>query len=169
MNVIVTGTERSGSTFIGQSIARSLQISGSDIWNGTASCHDDKHYVLHRSIPYGLPPIFYNVRDFLKNIPNAHWVITVRDINISEKARHIWPKNEHQRQCESIRAREVIYEIMHRSNYYFLLSYETLMFLGNPYLNKLYNFLNIPVRNRFYPELRDGNKKYLTNPKNPVK
>ena len=57
------------------------------------------------------------------------------------------------------KARKIMIEIMQKEPF-FIWSYESFMFLGEPYLKILYQWLGI--KSNYMPEINDGNKKYYS-------
>ena len=91
---------------------------------------------------------------------DVYFVLTVRDqwiAKLSKIREHTfadWPTAEE----EMEKAREIMNRIIQEIARVFIFSYESLMYLGAPYAQVLYQFLG--VESDYVPELRDANPKY---------
>mgnify|MGYP004256104561 FL=1 len=59
----------------------------------------------------------------------------------------------------SDRARDIMLQVMSMDYPWYISSYETMIYLGKPYLDLLYEFMG--VESDFMPSLRDGNLKRI--------
>jgi len=163
--IIVVGPESSGSMLIAKICAHALDLAEFGDWNGVGGIGDDKvgDKVIHRSLPYGDPPIFPNIKNWIEEYGNSHelyFVLTTRDISMSEVSRHNrWSKTFKQSTVESDKAREILTGIMKDESDldYIIWSYESFMFLKEDYLQTLYDFIG--VKSDFIPKLIDANRR----------
>jgi hypothetical protein len=164
--VFVLGPESSGSKLCARIIAHVLGIAAFDAWDGTAWAVSDQHRVLHRSLPYGLDtPRYPDVRKLVGRFApgfNLYFVLTTRDITISERSRiERFGKPLAQVSRETKKARSMMQKIMALDFPRLVFSYESLVYLGKPYLQDLYRFLG--VESGFQPVITDGNRKRILN------
>lgn len=161
--VFVLGAESSGSKLIAMVISNALSIDDYGDWDGTGYSDKGNDKVLHRSLPYMIPPQWPSIEEWVdENIAgyDLYFVICTRDISLSEYSRAIrWDKSSQQIKGESNRARQMISKIITSHHAHMIWSYETFMFLKQPYLQTLYKFLDI--ESDFMPVLIDGNKRWL--------
>ena len=163
--IIVIGPESTGSKLIAKIIAHVLDIKPFGDWNGTGWCDGGHHKVYHRSLPYDLPPKFPDIPALIgenRNNFDISFILTTRDITISEISRNLrWGKGLGQVRKESARAREIMTEVMNSGLPGFIWSYETFIFLGKHYLDRLYSFVGLS--SDFIPELADGNRSKINS------
>lgn len=157
--VIVLGPESSGSKLIARVCAHVLGIRPYGEWNAVGWCAGGGHEVCHRSLPYGDPPRFPDVESMIAEHRADHdirFVLTTRDVTLSEMSRsRRFAKPAPQLREESRRAREIMAGLLRSEWPVFIWSYETFMFLGKDYLDRLYAFLG--TASDFMPDLVDGN------------
>lgn len=163
--IFVIGTESSGSMYIAKIISHVLGVQEYGTWDGGAwsASENSKNLVCHRSQPYGADNTFSDIKKWNEEYSeyDIKYVICTRDITISEFSRKKrWPnRNFNKFPDESNKAKNIIYYVMN-NNSYMIWSYETFMFLKEPYLFSLYNFLD--VKSNFIPrDIKDANKKYI--------
>ncbi len=167
--IFILGPESSGSRLISKIIAHALEIQNFDSWNGSGWMYSKTHKICHESLPAGDESKFPDIDGWIsENRENyeLNFVLTTRDITISECSRiDRFAKPLHQVQKESAIARKIIRDILHNEFKTMFWSYETFMYMGNTYLELLYNFLEID--SDFFPVLVDGNKARLMGGKLP--
>ena len=158
--VCIIGPESSGSKLIARICSHVLGISQFNEWNGTGWSNNGLHKVIHRSLPYDIPPKFPDVDEWISANTGKfeiYFILTTRDISISEISRfQRWGKPLHQSREETSVAREIMISVLHKNVNCFIWSYESFMFLGKEYLKSLYSFLG--VESEFMPIIIDGNK-----------
>lgn len=167
---IITGPESSGSQFISRVIS---YVVGKDkrykSWSGEGfngqACDDI--IVLHKSQPYSSEGKYLSLKDFEYMFKGykKYFIITTRDKNIIDlsKKRRFCKKDKKQLEMEFFRSRKLLGEIIEKRPC-FIWSYETFLYLGQPYLKKLYEFLE--VDSDFFPsDVFNGNKKYIISKK----
>jgi hypothetical protein len=163
--IYIIGCEKTGSKFISRIIANIMGVCGFEDWNGSGIClFQDNNIVAHFSQPHLNPPQYSDI----KSIENQHkdddlrFIITTRDINISEKSRiKGWSfKNKENVTKQSGEAKKIIEYILKNHNY-FIWSYETMNYLKESYLEVLCKWLGVTSNKCF--DIRDGNKKYIKN------
>lgn len=164
--IYIIGCEKSGSKFISRIIAEVLGVCKHKEWDGSGTCpFQDNNIVAHFSQPHLNPPQYSDI----KLIENQHkdddlrFVITTRDITISEKSRiTTWwfhkHKNKKSVSKESDEAKKIIEYILTNHDY-LIWSYETMNYLKESYLEVLYKWLGITSKTHF--QIIDGNKKYI--------
>jgi hypothetical protein len=176
--VIVQGAESSGTRLISRIAAHVLDCAKYRRSNHTPDVvrsDDGANIVVHRSLPYGRSrnPGWESVADLVdKYCPDGYtlkFVLPVRysafvrqsKLNHRTRGRPGPPSQSVQDWVdgEIERAREHLHEILASPYARLIMSYETLLYLGGPYLQELYRFLG--VRSDFVPGLIDGNRKYL--------
>ena len=169
--VFVIGPESSGSTLIARIISANLNQHEFSEYNGTNFNADHfQHRVCHRSLPSRNPrvPDWVDIDEWLHEFKDykIYFVLCTRDIHISELSRlsrsRLVPGlnlSAQQFRDDSLRAREIIIDVMGRKLDYFLWSYETFLYLGREYLRLLNRFLGVDAD--FMPKVQDGNVKYL--------
>ena len=159
--VFVIGPESTGSKLIAKICSHVLDIQPFGRWDGTAWSDKGQHCVLHRSLPYYIPPVFPDVQAWIEEKQanyDLYFVLTTRDITMSHLSRYErWQKPESDCIQQSKRAREIMLSIMNSEQKSFIWSYETFMFLRQSYLHQLYEFLG--VTSDFIPDLIDANAK----------
>lgn len=157
--VFVIGPESSGSKLIAKVSSQALGIAQFGQWNGSAWSKSETHKVCHRSLPYEKKVKFPDIDAWINKYQQDHdiyFILTTRDITISQASRYQrWKKPQHQSSKESETAKNMMISVMNKNLPYFIWSYETFMFLGEPYLQTLYEFLDI--QSDFCPELMDAN------------
>jgi len=157
--VFVVGPESTGSKLISRILADALGVVQYSQWDGTGCVDNGKDKLCHRSLPYGIPPRYPDIADWINKHRDDYelfFVITTRDITLSETSRiKRFPKNLGQVRRETKHAKMIISELLKSNNKCYIFSYETFMFLQIDYLRKLYEFLGID--STFIPELIDGN------------
>ncbi len=158
--VFVIGPESSGSMLVAKICSHVLGIHKYGDWSGVAWSDKGHHKVCHRSLPYGNPPKYPDVEQWISdNEKNyaIYFILTTRDITISELSRfYRWAKPFKQSQKESAKAMNIMCMIINSKYKYFVWSYEAFMFLKKEYLNSLYQFLG--VESEFIPNLIDANR-----------
>lgn len=158
--VFVLGPEGSGSKLAARICADALGIRAFERWDGDGWCDEGFHRVLHRSLPYGDPPRFPDVVQWIRSHEDEFdlcFVITTRDRTLSEYSRlSRFPKSRQQVRAESEDAKATMVEVMRSGEKYLVWSYETFMFLETAYLEELHRFLG--VESDFAPRLVDGNE-----------
>lgn len=165
--ILIIGPESSGSTLIAKVCAKSIMQESDGFFNsGDSFCTNENQMVIHKSLPEHLPPIFCDINSMIVNYENkgfeVYVILTTRDITISEHSRiKNFLKTKKQVKAESAKAKEIMIEILSNHSKTFIWSYETFMYLGEHYLNKLSAFLDIELENAF--ELRDGNHLTIKN------
>jgi hypothetical protein len=89
-------------------------------------------------------------------------VICTRDITISEKSRlnRMSFRTPEDVSKHSVKAKEIINDILKKYNNWFIWSYETFMYLEKEYLLQLFKFLKINP-NDFQFVIKEGNCKYI--------
>lgn len=161
--VFVIGPESSGSKLIAKVCAHVLGIYEFGQWNGTGSCESGEHKVYHRSLPYGDPPKYPDIQEWIeenKSRYELYFILTTRDISISELSRHDrWSRPAELSRQQSLKAKEIMVGVMKSGFNFFIWSYETFIFLDKNYLDLLYRYLG--VESDFLPELIDGNRKKI--------
>jgi hypothetical protein len=140
-----------------------LKVAEFGSWNGVGRCSSDTNRVIHRSIPYGLPPKYPDPEAWLtEHRPDfeCSFILTTRDLTLSEISRSTrFPKPIAQLRLESRRARELMSRILTSGERSFVFSYESLLFLQKPYLDLLYDFIG--VCSDFIPDLQDANQRRI--------
>ncbi|MEO9850087.1 MAG: hypothetical protein ABJE80_12775 [Reichenbachiella sp.] len=158
--VFVIGPESSGSMLIAKICSHVLGIQAYGSWDGAGWSDEGHHKVCHRSLPYSNPPVFPDIDAWIstnKDEYNIHFVLTTRDLMISEISRFDrFAKPLRQSKLESEKAKEIMKGVMNKDQKYLIWSYETFLFLGLDYLQLLYQFLD--VKSDFIPDLVDGNR-----------
>jgi hypothetical protein len=158
--VFIVGPEGSGSKLIAKICSHVMGIHDFGTWNGSGCSENAINKVVHRSLPYGNPPQYPHIDHWISSNRTEYqiyFILTTRDIGISELSRHFkYAKSHQQSKDESERARQIMIEILNSHNNVFIWSYETFMFLKETYLRLLYSFLD--VSSDFIPELNDANK-----------
>ena len=169
--VFVIGPESSGSTLVARIISANLNRHDYAEYNGTNFNADHfPHRVCHRSLPSRNPrvPDWPNIDEWLTEFKDyrIYFVLCTRDIHISERSRLFRSRlvpglnlTPQQFREDSLKARQIIIDVMGRDLDYFLWSYETFMYLGRDYLRMLNRFLEVHAD--FMPQVKDGNIKYL--------
>ncbi len=175
--IFVIGPESSGSTLLAQIISAALN--GDQEWSGRGfnccnkgKCDADngymfpheevEHLVCHRSMPFLQEAVWPPIEKWKEHY-DATFVISTRDTTISKLS----VVNRFNRSPETVeahqeRARKDITQLLKEDSKTFLFSYETFMYLGDAYIQELYQFLGI--KSDYMPEsLRDGNLKYVSN------
>lgn len=167
--VFVIGPESTGSMLVAKICAHVMGIHPYGEWNGVAWSDTGTHKVCHRSLPYGTPPEYPSIEQWVAENASTHelyFILTTRDITISELSRfERWSRPFDQSRAESDTARKIMSEVIDGKHDYLVWSYESFMFLGRGYLDGLYKFLN--VESSFCPELIDANRGKVFKP-NPV-
>ncbi len=168
--IYIIGCEKSGSKFIAKIIAHVFGVCKFGEWDGVGVCSSkNKNIIAHFSQPHCNPIQYSNI----KAIEQKHkddelkFVITTRDINISEKSRIVtWGFHKHKNKenvsKESGEAKKIIEYILTNHDY-FIWSYETMNYLKEAYLQTIYKWLG--VKSTFNFKIIDGNKKYINNEK----
>ena len=162
--VFVIGQESSGSRLVARACAHSLDIIGFEDWKAVGWTHSEKASVCHRSLPFGTPSKFPDIRRWLKKYcqEELYFVITTRDVTLSDYSKmEVFGKPFEQVMAERNKVREIIAQVMESGHPYTFVSYETLMFLGKPYWGELYAFLDISPANQIFPALLDANAKRI--------
>ena len=169
--IFVIGPESSGSTMIARIISANLNQHDFGEYNGTNFNADHfQHRVCHRSLPSRNPrvPDWPDIDEWLQEFQDyeIYFVLCTRDIHISELSRLFRSRmvpgldiSSHQFREDSLKARQIIIDVLGRKLNYFLWSYETFMYLGRDYLRLLNRFLDVEAD--FMPKVQDGNIKYL--------
>ena len=164
--VFVIGPESSGSMLIARVCSHVLDIHFFGTWNGAAWSDKGNHKVCHRSLPYGYPPQYPNISEWVAENENDYeisFVLTTRDITISEVSRfERWSKPLELSMKESEHAKGMMNEVLAGPHPCFVWSYETFMYLQAPYLQRLYQFLG--VESDFMPVVKDANKNKIADP-----
>jgi len=165
--VFVIGPESSGSMLIARICSHVLNIQRYGEWNGVAWSDKGSHKVCHRSLPYGNPPQYPDIKRWVSENEkdyDLYFILTTRDITISEISRfNRWSKPIEQSQLESAKAKEIIATVINAGHSFFIWSYETFMYLEGSYLDILYQFLG--VKSDFIPELIDANPGKIGQPR----
>lgn len=161
--VFAVGPESSGSMLVARILAHVLKIEPYGLWNGVGWNDSGRHKICHRSLPFGMPPHYPNIDQWIRNNRenyDLYFVLTTRDISLSESSRMSrFMKPKKQVEYESIMARQMMSDIIKRDVNLFVWSYETFMFLEIDYLRMLYRFIGID--SDFSPDLVDGNSKWI--------
>lgn len=160
---IITGGESTGSVFISKCISESMGYAG---WDGYRFYSPNENITfLHRSQPYGVDGTAYSPYSELAQIFNEHecrYIICTRDLtcsNNSKKQRRSRQKKD--LETAHVNCKSIISEIVNSNEKYFIWNYEAMVYLNDIYFNLLYDFLEIRIDARKYPEVVDGNRKYL--------
>lgn len=157
--VFVIGPESSGSKLIARICAHVLGIKQYEPMGG-CDFVNETHKVCHRSLPFLNPPQYPDIEDWInqnKAVYNLFFILTTRDITISEQSRaRRFKKSTEQVKEESEIAKTIMTSVMENQPNCFIWSYETFMFLRMPYLQKLYQYLDL--HSDFIPEIIDGNQ-----------
>ncbi|MFZ0564856.1 MAG: hypothetical protein WAM28_01520 [Chlamydiales bacterium] len=168
--ILVTGPESSGSKYITWVISKAVyQDRPRDHWgsDGLIWYSDGKTLIAHHSQPTLRPPLFRTLCELKNLLPQQcpiFFVIPTRDHSIValSKQRRFNAKNQWGKgieiQHEQI-SREILEEILLKEKA-MVWSYETFIYLGNSYLKKLYEFLEITT-DYFPNNTRDENAKYI--------
>lgn len=158
--VFTIGPESSGSMLVARICAHVLGVAPFGQWNGVGWCDQGRNKVCHRSLPFCIPPRFPDIGKWIADNESdydIHFVLTTRDITLSEISRvERFNKSFEQVRSESLRAKEIMSQIIASEQKHLIWSYETFMFLGQPYLSELYRFLE--VESDFEVPLKDGNR-----------
>ncbi|HPU98967.1 MAG TPA: hypothetical protein PLO53_13580, partial [Candidatus Hydrogenedentes bacterium] len=96
---------------------------------------------------------------------DVYFVLTVRDqwvAKLSKIREHVFASWDRAEQ-EMAQSQQILNQIIREFPRCFVFSYESLMFLGAPYVQMLYQFLGIT--SDYVPPLRDANPKYVMPPK----
>lgn len=164
--VFVVGPESSGSKLTARIAAHVLGVTTFDEWDGSGWCgHEMRpgNRVCHRSLPFMLPPKWPDFDEWIENHGATHqvrFIVTTRDRSISERSRiRRFHKGPEQVTNETNTAVHMIQDLLARETSTHVHSYETMVLLGAPYLNLLYDFLG--VESDFMPEILDGNRPYI--------
>lgn len=169
--IFITGPESSGSKYIMSIICKAVYQDNSYVHWGSKGLlwrSDGQTLIAHHSQPTLRSPIFRTVHEIKKLLPRCpiYFVIPTRDHNIVAiakrrrfNAQDQWGEGievEH----EQI-SREILSEILLNEKA-MIWSYETFIYLGDSYLKKLYEFLDI--KTHYFPNtIRDENAKYIVN------
>lgn len=154
VNILVIGSESSGSNLVAKTIARAIDIK----WDGYGEKLTPIGLIEHSSIPTGSNKHWMGIEDMITD--RTHVIITTRDMTasaLSKKQR--WPFKQYP-EAEVMFAYKMINKIIPKTNNY-IFSYETFIAMGYVYLNLLYDWLEI--NSSYCPELIDGNKKYYAD------
>ncbi|MBG84188.1 MAG: hypothetical protein CMJ40_06530 [Phycisphaerae bacterium] len=160
----VIGPESSGSTLTARICAQVLlgvpfDSERSEEWE------DDKgNRVWHVSLPSGPEATFADVNQWVRDYSDTHdlhFILTTRDITLSEYSRRgrFMRRGSYEVKRHSDRARDIMLQVMSMDYPWYISSYETMIYLGKPYLDLLYEFMG--VESDFMPSLRDGNLKRI--------
>lgn len=155
--IFVIGPESSGSSYIARLIGEAL---GYSEWNGrgfnccnSPFCDKEsgflephtpvKQVICHRSLPFGrnrdYPPIAR-----WRQAYDTRFVICVRDRNISEQSRMLRWGRRRPYVSQTDNAASIINDLLQRDPCScIVVSYEGLVLLGRPYLDKILRFLDI--------------------------
>lgn len=164
--VFVIGPESTGSMLAAKICSHVLGIDSYGQWNGVAWSDRGHHKVCHRSLPYGTPPQYPDIQQWVAENQDSHelyFVLTTRDITISELSRfERWSRSFEESRKESEIACRILVDVISAGHRNMVWSYESFMFLGNSYLRSLYDFLD--VASDFSPELVDANAAKVIRP-----
>jgi hypothetical protein len=164
---IITGPESSGSVFISRVVS---YVVGKDAsygqWDGygmNGKIGDDI-VCLHRSQPYANAETYYTLEQYQEDFSgyDIYFIVTTRDMHISAISKAKRFKRNQKEILENKKvSREILTRIMSSNEKSFVWSYETMLYLGEAYFKKLYEFLK--VDSSFVPgDMKDGNKKYIS-------
>ncbi|KNC51551.1 uncharacterized protein AMSG_07451 [Thecamonas trahens ATCC 50062] len=165
---VVVGIESSGSRLTAKSLAAALGIM--DGWDGLEDIGNRKHHVFHRSLPHGnrdvgvrgsFPEIPTLVASLERSFEDVFVVLTVRDAHIEQCSKlnmhnggdsttNVW---------EMQHGRELVRSLMAAGYVDVVVSYEALMFIGEPYMYSIYDKLGI--KSSYMPRLVDANHRYI--------
>ncbi len=131
-------------------------------YSGYGECNsiDKNIYVLHASQPSKNINNYTDLNIFRKKYKNykLFFIITTRyyDIScLSMKKRFNWNKQN------LTKTKNILEEILKSNEKTFIWNYETMLYFGNIYFDQLSNFVECKLDNKIYPEIIDGNFKYL--------
>lgn len=151
---------------VGRVVAHVLGAADYGDWDGIGWIDNGGNKVCHRSLPFGSPSVYPNVRKWINDNEGEYelyFVLTTRDQTISEASRiNRFNKPVEQVQRESLEARQIIRDLLGSEQKCFIFSYETFMYLELSYLQQLYRFLG--VESGFMPSITDGNRRRLLGP-----
>ena len=169
--IAVIGPESSGSTHLAKLLTTALGLE----WSFRSlqqfpTTEKDKRLpnkVFHASLPAFPDHKFIDIEAFEKNNKKFYeridYVVCTRDITISEQSRRQrWPKRDFSLLEEHRQKAKSIIEHVLTTKRSMIWSYETFMFLKHQYLVRLFNFLEIDLKN--IPDLNDivdGNVKHI--------
>lgn len=177
---IILGVESSGTKLAGQLAAVALELStGLDTlrMHGDVACHTNRskclhnNLVVHRSLPHGhaFPNVTAIVDDLKLNCSIVRLVICTRDKHISMRSK-LWT-HQHSTTLaayeQAIGVRMLQELVKSGIAPHFIFSYESLMLLGDAYIDQYIKFLrnnstydNPGMMALASPYLRDGNIRY---------
>lgn len=154
------GPESSGSLLTARICAQVLMDVPFDS-ERTEKWEDDAgNRVWRVSLPSGPETTFVDVNQLVQDYSQTHdlhFILTTRDITLSEYSRRgrFMRRGSYEVKRHSDRAHDIMLQIMTMDYPWYISSYETMIFLGKPYLDLMYEFLG--VESDFIPSLRDGN------------
>jgi hypothetical protein len=166
--IIVTGPECSGSTYIAQILAYSMDLDPTfQGWNGRGQIGalGDPCIVLHRSQPnkaHGFIPL----AQFESMFPGYElkFVLCTRDRTVSAMSNLARRGKDAEIQAsEEAEALRIMLDVMNSRHSFYIWSYETFMFLKSAYLNVLFASFIRPMRHIDIDEstIIDGNVKFI--------
>lgn len=162
--VFVIGPESTGSTLIARICGHVLCGVPMDSGEKTQWKDAEDNQVWHVSLPSGAAATFPDIDAWIRKYSETHaihFILTTRDITLSEFSRRgrFMRRGEDEVRMQSQRARDIMIHAIGLGYPWHVVSYETLVFLGAPYLELLYEFIG--VKCDFMPTLRDANRKRL--------
>ncbi|MDG2424764.1 MAG: hypothetical protein P8M22_12400 [Phycisphaerales bacterium] len=162
--VFVIGPESTGSTLIARICGHVLCGIPMNSGEKTQWKDQDDNQVWHVSLPSGAAASFPDIDAWIskyKETHAIHFVLTTRDITLSEFSRRgrFMRRGAEEVKQQSQQARDIMIHAMGLGYPWHIVSYETTVFLGAPYLDLLYRFIG--VESDFLPPLRDANLKRL--------
>lgn len=158
---LIVGPEGSGSSLVSRIIAHVVGATTFDKWKGLGNVQGNGWKVMHRSLPSLKRPRFYDIEKMIRKHKTyaLHLVLTTRDVTMAQtSAMARFPRTDAEAKAHTERARDIMAGLM-RNHVCLVWSYETFVFLGDAYLERLYAFLG--VESDFPPPLYDANKRRL--------
>jgi hypothetical protein len=162
--IFIIGAESTGSTLVSRICGHVL--CGAPMAKGEKALWADEqgNEVWHVSLPSGAAASFPDIDLWIEKYKDTHdirFILTTRDITLSEYSRRgrFMRRGEAEVKDQSAKARDIMCHAMTLGYPWHIVSYETLMFLGQPYVELIYDFIG--VESDFAPSLRDGNLKRL--------
>ncbi len=172
--IVVVGAESSGNKLIFEILKKSDNYADDEKkmalwWDKPESIECDVERITFRSLPHGgigngrkfVDPVAF-ADDAVRAGYDVRFVVTTRDRSIVERSKTGFHciGNAGLAKNEMDETRKILgWLISTHGERCFLWNYETFMFLRGHYLDSLYRWLGIEMRN--LPELIDGNVKYL--------
>ncbi len=164
---IVTGPESSGSVFVAQALSYAVgKCTKPGEYSGYGYNNNDlcENLVLHRSIPYMRPKRFseellFEISRFENKYENINYILTTRDNKISLISKTL-RFGDTQEEGENDYAKSIdFFKKLAINPKVFIWNYETMVFLGESYFKRMYNFFGI--ESNYIPLIRNENYKYI--------